>query len=109
MREGVSSRLALETAKGSPCTSLWTASRRARSSRHEEIAIIGAASETERTSARSRPTARLVRYAHAEHGMIRCCPRCRVVDARTNETVADLSDGQGKGLTAWAWSPVPGD
>lgn len=33
----------------------------------------------------------------------------RVLDVRTGETVAELADGPGFGLSGYAWSPVPGD
>ena len=33
----------------------------------------------------------------------------RVIDARTGEVVGELADGRGLGLSAFPWSPVPGD
>lgn len=50
----------------------------------------------------------LLCFEHAEHGDP-LHPALRVVDARSGERVADLWDGQGKGLSAWVWSPVRGD
>ena len=76
--------------------------------RHEEIAVIGAGERDGTNLGAISADGTLVCYAHAEHGDP-LHPALRVVDARTNETVAELSDGQGKGLSAWAWSPVPGD
>jgi dipeptidyl aminopeptidase/acylaminoacyl peptidase len=44
---------------------------------------------------------------HAEHGDL-IHQALRVIDAHTGDPVADLRD-EGKGLVAFAWSPVPGD
>ena len=45
---------------------------------------------------------------HGEHGDgVRRA--LRVVDPRSGDVVADLWDGAGRGLTARAWSPIPGD
>jgi dipeptidyl aminopeptidase/acylaminoacyl peptidase len=44
---------------------------------------------------------------HSEHGDL-IHPALRVVDARTGETVGELRD-EGMSLTAWCWSPVPGE
>jgi hypothetical protein len=50
----------------------------------------------------------LLCYEHAEGGNL-LRPDLRVVDPRTGGTVAELSDGQDRGITAWGWSPIPGD
>lgn len=50
----------------------------------------------------------LLCYEHAEGGNL-LRPDLRVVDPRTGRTVAELSDGEDRGITAWAWSPIPGD
>lgn len=51
---------------------------------------------------------RLVCIGHAEQGDdIR--PALRVFDVATGEVVGDQWDGEGRGLHADAWSPVPGD
>ena len=51
---------------------------------------------------------RLVSIGHADHGdEVR--KALRVVDVVTGETVGDQWDGEGLGLQAEAWSPVPGD
>jgi dipeptidyl aminopeptidase/acylaminoacyl peptidase len=76
--------------------------------RHEEIAVIGAGERDGTNLGAISADGTLVCYAHAEHGDP-LHPALRVVDARTNETVGDLWDGEGKALSAWAWSPVPGD
>ncbi|HWO71761.1 MAG TPA: prolyl oligopeptidase family serine peptidase [Actinomycetota bacterium] len=51
---------------------------------------------------------RLLCVAHAEHGDS-LHPALRVYDVATGEVVGELWDGPGLGLSAWAWSPVPGD
>ena len=46
-------------------------------------------------------------YLHSEHGDL-IHPSLRVLDAATGAVVADLHD-EGLALTAFAWSPIPGD
>ena len=50
----------------------------------------------------------MVAVGHSEHGDL-LHPALRVYDARSGEVVGDLWDGEGLGLHAAAWSPVPGD
>jgi dipeptidyl aminopeptidase/acylaminoacyl peptidase len=45
---------------------------------------------------------------HSEHGD-RLHPALRVFDVATGDVVGDLWDGEGLGVHAAAWSPVPGD
>jgi dienelactone hydrolase len=51
---------------------------------------------------------RLVCISHGEIGDV-VRPALRVLDTETGDTVADLWDGDGLGLAAAAWSPLPGD
>jgi dipeptidyl aminopeptidase/acylaminoacyl peptidase len=50
----------------------------------------------------------LLCFEHAEHGDP-LHPALRVLDVRSGEPVGDLWDGEGKGLSAWVWSPLSGD
>ena len=50
---------------------------------------------------------RLICIEHGEHGDL-IHPALRVLDAITGEVVADLED-PGRGLSAFAWSPIAGD
>jgi dipeptidyl aminopeptidase/acylaminoacyl peptidase len=76
--------------------------------RHQEIALLGGADRPGFNEGGLSADGALICFAHAEHGdpLHRAL---RAIDARTGETVGDLWDGEGRGLAAWAWSPVPGD
>ena len=65
---------------------------------HEEDAGVGALSEDET----------LLVISHSEHGDSRH-PSLRAIRVADGSTVAELSDGPGKGLDAAAFSPVAGD
>jgi dipeptidyl aminopeptidase/acylaminoacyl peptidase len=81
-------------------TTIWVAPRGGPAKavyRNREDAGVGGLSEDET----------LVAISHSEHGDSRH-PALRVVTA-TGETVAEKSDGPGKGLSAIAFSPVRGD
>ena len=75
--------------------------------RHEDMVVVGSGGEGWDAGGISADGA-LVTVGHSEHGD-RLHPALRVFDVTTGEAVADLWDGEGKGLHAAAWSPVPGD
>ncbi|WP_219414961.1 S9 family peptidase [Pseudonocardia nigra] len=66
--------------------------------RHAEDAGVGALSEDET----------LLAISHSEHGDSRH-PAVRVLRVSDGGTVAEKSDGEGKGLTPLVFAPVPGD
>ena len=76
--------------------------------RHEEMLVLGGAGWANVGSGGLSADETLVCVEHSEHGD-RLHPALRVFDARSREVVGDLSDGEGFGLHAAAWSPVPGD
>jgi dipeptidyl aminopeptidase/acylaminoacyl peptidase len=53
------------------------------------------------------PDGELLCLEHSEHGDL-IHPALRVIDARTGATVGEQLD-RGLALSAWSWSPVPGD
>jgi dipeptidyl aminopeptidase/acylaminoacyl peptidase len=72
--------------------------------RHDDMLTIGGDAGEAGVSA----DGSMVTVGHSEHGEL-LHPALRVFDARTGEVVGDLWDGEGLGLHAAAWSPVPGD
>jgi acetyl esterase/lipase len=76
--------------------------------RHREIVTLGAAERPGWSDGGISTDGALVCLHHSEHGDP-LHAALRVLDVRTGATVGDLWDGAGKGLTAWAWSPVLGD
>jgi dipeptidyl aminopeptidase/acylaminoacyl peptidase len=75
--------------------------------RHEDMLLVGGGGEGWDAAGVSADGS-MVTVSHSEHGD-RLHPALRVFDARTGEVVGDLWDGEGLGLSAAAWSPVPGD
>ncbi len=73
----------------------------------EQLQVGGARGEGFNLAGLSRDET-LVCLEHAEHGD-NLHLALRVVDGRTGEVVGDLWDGEGKGLSASVWSPIPGD
>ncbi len=76
--------------------------------RHSERAEVGGADRGGVSLAGLSADERLVCVAHCEHGD-NLHPALRVYDVATGEVAGELWDGEGLGLTAWAWSPIPGD
>ncbi|MEX1100819.1 MAG: prolyl oligopeptidase family serine peptidase [Actinomycetota bacterium] len=76
--------------------------------RHDEVLGLGGGEHTGFNTGGLSADGSLLAFAHSEHGDP-LHPALRVLDVRTGETVGDLWDGDGKGLSAAAWSPVPGD
>ncbi len=76
--------------------------------RHEEMLGLGGGDTSGFNTGALSSDGTLLAFAHSEHGDP-LHPALRVLDVRTGETVGDLWDGEGKGLSAASWSPVPGD
>jgi len=76
--------------------------------RHHELLEVGGAWRGGSALGGLSADERLLCVAHAEHGDS-LHPALRVYDVASGEAVGELWDGPGLGLSAWAWSPVPGD
>ncbi|MEX2275068.1 MAG: prolyl oligopeptidase family serine peptidase [Actinomycetota bacterium] len=76
--------------------------------RHDEAAGLGGSEIPGFNNGGLSADGSLACVVHAEHGDP-LHPALRVFDVRTGSVVADLWDGENKGLTPFAWSPVRGD
>ncbi len=76
--------------------------------RHDDMVAVGDGGDEGVDTAGISADGSLVAVRHSEHGD-RLHPAVRVFDAATGSVVGDLWDGEGLGLHAAAWSPVPGD
>ena len=76
--------------------------------RHGDMLVVGAGGDEGVDTAGISAGGSLVAVGHSEHGD-RLHPAVRVFDVTTGSVVGELWDGEGLGLHAAAWSPVPGD
>lgn len=76
--------------------------------RHPELIQLGGATMAGQNRGGLSADGSLLCYQHSEHGDP-LHQALRVVDARSGAVVGDLWDGEGKQLSARAWSPIAGD